>query len=399
MKVSYDQSGTYNLVGSEWIQRPLLYSFIDLRGQITGDTFSGSVLKMSGTTFSLVKDAPSGQPAAQASTTPASASQTATVASKAATPITGGPGVYLLFGRGNVWKDGTEYSLANASSTTSLFVSGNDVYVAGSSKGESFNRATLWKNGEQQQLDTVASDAVALYVSGNDVYVVGTIGQSEAQRPVLWKNGERQVLSEKRGNDSWKPTHVSVWNSDVYVVGVSSARLNESMLWKNGKEEKISLTVEYNISQPSIFISDGNIYVTDLTGINFWKNGQLQTMNGFTRNLGDKVAPSYGSGKDMYVAGTFKNNNNKAKLWKNGVEQKLEVFENPESLQEINTNAQFVFVSGSDVYVFGARDAYKAGGTNYPSAYIIWKNGVAEVLKQPKHSYFGDNIRSFFVAK
>jgi hypothetical protein len=88
--------------------------------------------------------------------------------------------------------------------------------------------------------------------------------------------------------------------------------------------------------------------------------------------------------------------NNRATLWKNGVEQTLEgSWENPESLEKIPVFAIEVFVSGNDVYVYGSRSGYRAGGTDYHSVDILWKNGKAEIL--PYRQSRGD--RNFIVIK
>jgi hypothetical protein len=323
--------------------------------------------------------------------------------------------VYLLgINRNNlltVWKDSVahpfhpynpEISLQSELNANALFVSGNDFYVVGYSpvEGASYARATLWKNGIPTQLETVASVARAIFVSGNDVYVAGTIGADSGRRPVLWKNGERQVLGQSRGDASWVPTHVSVWGKDVYVGGVGAFGGNNrpAMLWKNGEEKVIPLNKNNTGSWSdgsnfTVFVSDGDVYVTAQNPLGFWKNGQVLTINNFgidkTLTLEDLKNPSiYASGKDWYLAGTYSSYSSqtgtrvrdRVQLWKNGVQQKLQLFENPETLAEIPTKALQVFVVGSDVYVLGVRDGYDAGGRRHNAVLVLWKNGIAQTL-------------------
>jgi len=99
-----------------------------------------------------------------------------------------------------LWVNGEARRLGDGSENTnaySVFVSGGDVYVAGS-EGNYF--AALWVNGVPQRLDNDSGDvssryarADSVFVSGNDVCVAGTdwIG---APRALLWKNGSLQVL-------------------------------------------------------------------------------------------------------------------------------------------------------------------------------------------------------------
>jgi hypothetical protein len=325
-----------------------------------------------------------------------------------AAQLTGGPGVYFLESKNDydtyakVWKDGTEFRLDNASSANSLFVTNDDVYVAGSSKGESYEWATLWKNGTPTQLDTVASTATAVFVSGNDVYVAGTIGAAEARRPALWKNGERKELSKTRGDKSWVPSHVSVWGKDVYVGG-STLSNNAPVLWRNGEESLIPLNypdrrdrsgrpVPIDYWQSSdLAVSGGDLYVRGSINSDsyLWKNGQMQKLS--NGNNYPSVASFFVTGKDVYVLG--------GGLWKNGVRQNLELFENPESLQVIPSYAHYVFVSSADVYVFGRRDKYSAGGIDYPQVYVIRKHGKTELLAQPRYNGYSFNINDFFVVK
>ena len=71
-----------------------------------------------------------------------------------------------------------------------------DVYIAGSDG----HIATIWKNGVMQYLTDGNSEtfATALYVSGNDVYVAGDKKSTRngARIAVVWKNGVEQNLTD-----------------------------------------------------------------------------------------------------------------------------------------------------------------------------------------------------------
>jgi len=95
--------------------------------------------------------------------------------------------------------DGTYCARANC-----VFVSGNDVYVAGyeeNSQGKLV--ATLWKNGNGQRLTNGKewAEANSVFVSGNDVYVAGNKRYEDGgdYGPVLWKNAVAQNLTD----DGW----------------------------------------------------------------------------------------------------------------------------------------------------------------------------------------------------
>jgi hypothetical protein len=68
----------------------------------------------------------------------------------------------------------------------SIFVSNNDVYIAGYEDG----RAKYWKNGEGIYLDEGA-EATSIFVLGNDVYVAGYSKDVKYvyTTAIYWKNG------------------------------------------------------------------------------------------------------------------------------------------------------------------------------------------------------------------
>jgi hypothetical protein len=308
-----------------------------------------------------------------------------------APPLTGGPGVYILANGTtdpHVWKDGKIFPI-NDGFASSMYVSGNDIYLAGTNFN---NRATLWKNGMAKELDTVVSSASVVFVSGNDVYVAGTRGAEEAKRPVFWKNGELQSLNAEPGKYSWTPTHLSVWGNDVYLVGDHKEYMGFSgptppVILKNGSEISVIKKSDLgSVKKPRIIVSNGNVYAA---GSDIWKpvmkvwiNSRMMTLTDpKIKGIGFDLDPLtiFASGNDLYLAGRSPapvggGTEYSARLWKNGVEQKLEGFENPETLQKVPTAAFHGFVSDNDVYVLGSRSKARE------SEYILWKNGVAQSL-------------------
>jgi hypothetical protein len=257
----------------------------------------------------------------------------------------------------------------------SIYVSGNDVYVAGVNDGY----ATLWKNGVAQRLGEHQhrSFANSVFVSSGVVYVAGgDIGWEKNRRgyggmvlndleypyATLWKNGIAQRLE---GGINGTANSVFVSGGNVYVAG------NYGNLWKNGVAQRLE-----GLNRPnSVFVSGNDVYVAGKReqGLDgdfaiLWKNGVAQQLGD-----GDGLASSvFVSGNDVYVAGAigglFKK---RAALWKNGVAERL----SDKSL----TEADAVFVSNGDVYV---------GGGNSDGGWL-WKNGVGQ--------RYGKAVRSVFV--
>jgi len=190
-------------------------------------------------------------------------------------------------GPGNVilWKNGVAQPLREIAYFPSVFVSGDDVYVAGAGggvklKGNYSFAAMLLKNGMAQGLsygkytegDRIYGDdayAFSVYVSGNDVYVAGweEIGAPQrydaiADRVVpevgsryitLWKNGVPQRLCEGERHAS-----VFVSGEDVYVAGYEYANQGANKyfttLWKNGVAQRLGDVTDYS-PRISVFVN------------------------------------------------------------------------------------------------------------------------------------------------
>jgi hypothetical protein len=167
-----------------------------------------------------------------------------------------------------------------------IFVSGKDVYVAGS---EDENYAILWKNGTPQRLETEGgryAHADSVFASGSDIYVAGGdwIDIPYGPRAVLWKNGEPQYLQTAAAANS-----VFVYGNDVYVCGNAGLQGNldrlAGVIWKNGKVQHYLGNGSRPMYVNSLYVLKGDTYVvgyqeTDTsTGTPMlWKNGEIQPL-------------------------------------------------------------------------------------------------------------------------
>lgn len=103
-----------------------------------------------------------------------------------------------------LWENNTPKALSDGTKntyTSSIFVSGNDVYIAGNEMIDTTHCiAILWKNGVRTNLSDGAmkTEAYSVYVLGNDVYVAGSELNFEKGKytAILWKNGVRTNLTD-----------------------------------------------------------------------------------------------------------------------------------------------------------------------------------------------------------
>jgi hypothetical protein len=218
------------------------------------------------------------------------------------------------------WKNGVATPLRDGSSNTTGYataVSGNDVYVVGGTDTLSFTAAMLWKNGVAQHLGGINTTSIAL--SGADVYVAGNLNKGYFPL-VYWKNGAVTKLPMGGG----EAADIAVSGSDVYMtVGFGGHSPYEKWLvWKNGVTTELTDGTR-RIFVTSLAVSGTDVYVTgnEYIGIGtttkalYWKNGIETTLAEDGAANGMMV-----SGTDVYIAGGDQGD---AVYWKNGVATQL----------------------------------------------------------------------------
>jgi hypothetical protein len=234
------------------------------------------------------------------------------------------------------WVNGVRYELEGDGRATDIAVSGDDVYVAGYASIGGNWQACYWKNGTRTDLSNGGySSASDIYVSGNDVYVSGYWDDElgiGAPNACYWLNGIRHMLSLPENAHPQNSAHtIAVSGSNIYILG------------------------EYFAS-----ISDINI----LVGC-YWRNGVRTDY----QNSGLSDISFMGS--DPYIVGHFSetaSSNSKACYWYNGARTALSgEGSNP---AEYFSSAEFVSISGTDVYILG-RDS---------AGFCYWINGTRHDL-------------------
>ena len=272
------------------------------------------------------------------------------------------------------WKNGVEYHVqdsSKASQVSGIGLIGDDVYLAGT-EFSSLSMATYWKNGVPFNLAGNNSTTTSMCINGQDVYILGSIDSGSYISLVYWKNQVKMIIANS--STQLAGYSMSINNNDVYVAGFSE-KSNSSPIatyWKNGVLTTLTDSSIYSTAN-AIAINSTNIYVAGTIGTTYnttatsWKNG-IQTslssaasdtyVNGITLN-----------GSDVYVAGSLPTNTSsptvtdQAVYWKNGIVTKLSY--------GTLSGAFAVAVNGNDIYVVG--NGIAPNGNQVP---VYWKNGI-----------------------
>ncbi|MGZ3763331.1 MAG: beta strand repeat-containing protein [Mucilaginibacter sp.] len=214
--------------------------------------------------------------------------------------VVSGTDIYCLGIANNayyVWKNGAAQPLTMivtdiiAGSVNGMAVNNGDVYVAGARYlgNSTILKATYWKNGTPVDLtDGITSGsarATAVYVSGSNVYVAGTEeivsgGGIVNRAPRLWKNGVSIPLNTPANSIFNNVSSLLVSGSNVYVGGQYNGA---GAVWKNGTMvSPATYSVAENVS--SIFLyNNTDLYITGASSSSgnncYWKNGNFVEMD------------------------------------------------------------------------------------------------------------------------
>ena len=317
----------------------------------------------------------------------------------ATTAVTPGTDVYVAGGYATptsgvaaYWKNGTLVTLNDGFSLFDIAVSGNDVYVAGSSLGAlQLDHAAYWKNGVIHYLNfgtstTFLSTAYGVAINGSDVYVVGDYidrsTPSNVSLAMLWKNGVPQVLS------SGSARAIALIGNDVYITGYSLSGSNTTVatVWKNGVPTKLT-GGQIVSSGNDIAVSGSDVYICGYTIANsssasaavYWKNGVLNPIRSNAHALAITI-----NNNNVYIAGLvyYPDGTNQAVSWKNNAATAT-------VYGPLNTlEAQGIAVSGSDTYVL-AQQSGSVGESTQSNIYY-YKNGTAYLVS---YNAVGNKIR------
>src|SRR5664279_4263391 len=177
------------------------------------------------------------------------------------------------------WKNGSGVSLPmssghNGGVATSIFVTGTDVYVGGYDLiNGSSALPRCWKNGTPLTvslstgnisggLPVVIGYVYSLFVSGTDVYLAGSQAPFTGNQVVTyWKNGAPFPLTD--GTTVAEAKSVFISGNDVYLAGYIQGSATSAYYWKNGVAVPLAINAtSSNCTPESIYVtSTGDVYI------------------------------------------------------------------------------------------------------------------------------------------
>lgn len=240
-----------------------------------------------------------------------------------------------------------------ATSPIAVTVSDGKVYAAGFDTPVYDRRVILWTDGKPQYLTDGSTDAVAYCIcsDGKDVYVGGYVQPADNKQggvATIWKNGVAQSLTS--GKTVAKVNAVCIDGGKVYAAGTEkeSGGRWKGVLWIDGVAQDFTDYVGTEVT--GLYVKDGEYIIEgNMTETDAAKDicPYIWTSKGAQKVAADmKLCQGVGlavDGNDIYVAGNESagydadyNPIYHAHLWKNGVEQELEVkYKNDFSLWDV----------------------------------------------------------------
>ncbi len=262
-------------------------------------------------------------------------------------------GGYVGF-RAALWVNGVRSFLSDGlsrGSVNSVYVLNGVVYAAGHDNG----KAVLWKNGIKTVLTTNGiGSASSVFVKGDDVYLAGFENTGGEDIAVLWKNPGSAVERTELSDGSFDAYALSVFVSSlgkVYVAGKQTGAATVATLWVDSDKTELSDPTKDSVANV-VFVSGNDVFVGGNEGnvSTIWKNPGA-TVETFPLSDGTNPASIRSlikEGESLYAAG-FENNgtHDLAVLWQGGEKQVL-------SDGSFDTVVNSLYVSGGDVYLGGS---------------------------------------------
>lgn len=263
----------------------------------------------------------------------------------------------------------------------SIFVSNNDVYVAGHEwiwDGQHGpNRAKYWKNGKPIYLADQSYNSLAydIFCTSNDVYVAYV---EDNYLKCVKNDVDQNIYIHYASNQK---VNFVVYNNDIYFTGIDYNQ-NVGKIWINNTDTKLKCDDSCSVAPYSISISNGNIYVLgqiwgkSSTGIlAYWKNNVPVELTDGTTRIDDPSMVV--DGDNIYICGSLYNKSDKkyeVVLIKNGILTTISQGNNDNYASSIFIYNNDVYISGYEIYDY---DKSRAKYWKNDQEYILSDGSIA----------------------
>lgn len=302
------------------------------------------------------------------------------------------------------WKNGIATTLNNGNVNAiaySLALSGNDVYIAGTTLASNqIYTAAYWKNGVIHKLADSAnvSSATSIAIKNNDVYMTGYENQTGPLESIAiyWKNAVATILPG--GTYGAGAGAITLNGNDVYIAGYAENidRAPLAAYWKNGALTMLPAATinQFSIGYASGIVVGANGVITSGYLVNGYGESKIAYWAGntLTTNNANVVSSlSYAAalkGNDVYMAGDTLSaigGIQTAACWKNGTIVNL-------ANGGVGSDAYAIATAGNDIYVGGFYGAHKIQNAPFLGKAVYWKNGATIQLSSDTSNVYGLTI-------
>lgn len=239
-----------------------------------------------------------------------------------------------------VWKNGTVLHTLSGYTymdifITSMVVSGDDIYVTTHELTETWQSiGRLWKNGVEQSGYEDATELMSVFVDGDDIYVAGkTLSQA-----VVWKNASKLYTYVSEVAESF--VSVIVAEGDVYYMGGDYGGAGKNTIIKkpsieNTGKDITDLSVNVWKNDEILYVLGSEVYGGDLCfskgvlyAIGQAPGGGVYQAKIWVDGVGTVLSNAWSGAEsifvfndDVYVAGFYGSYPElNAAVWKNGDE-------------------------------------------------------------------------------
>ncbi|HMR93338.1 MAG TPA: hypothetical protein PKC69_13530 [Chitinophagaceae bacterium] len=260
---------------------------------------------------------------------------------------------------------------------------GNDIYVLGwlYDVTDEKNKIAYFKNDILHKMETTASTGGVSYqpedifISGNDIYIAGVKHTGSAAINGYFKNAQWNELKIPPGYNSLYIRAVAVADGNVHIAGTgfpSGGSNARPVYWKNTTGVSILSALPGYAAASDIKVVAGKVYISGRNGGDkacYWTDG-VRTDLPLAANMETSGAEAIlVQGADVLIAGWQQDADRDeiACYWKNG--QSPVIMSVPAGSSVLNVTG--MAADGTDVYLSGE---YYTGSSNEKACY--WKNGT-----------------------